>query len=136
MAAHNRRLKTITFTLGGTAFECQVSTWNLTNNSDDGEQMFTFCPDGEFREETDDSYSLELTFFSDWRSAGISSYLWENDRADVAFVLNHHPGVVGEHVRWSGTCRIKAPNVGGDVRTTETTEATMQVVGKPTFARI
>lgn len=136
MAAHNRRLKVITFTLAATAFECQVKSWQLVNNTEDGERQFSFCPDGEFYEEADPTYALELTFFSDWRSGGISDFLQANDQLAVAFVINHHPGVVGEHVRWTGTVKVKAPSVGGEARTTEMTEITLPCIGKPTFARI
>jgi hypothetical protein len=134
--AHNRKLKEITFTLGGTSFECQVQSWTMQNNSEDGERFYTFCPDGEFREDAEPDYALELKFFSDWRSAGISDYLTANDQATVAFQLDHHPNVVGEHVRWTGSVKLRAPNVGGDSRTTEMTEVTLQVIGKPTYARI
>lgn len=136
MAAHNRRLKTITFTLGATAFECQVKSWQIVNNTEDGERQFTFCPDGEFYEEADDTYALELTFFSDWRSGGISDFLVANNQTNVAFQLDHHPAIVGEHVRWTGTVKVKAPTVGGEVRTTEMTEVTLPVIGKPVYARI
>jgi hypothetical protein len=135
MAVHNRRLKLIEFAIGATQFECQISSWNLANNSDDGDKQFTFCPDGEFREETDPDYALELTFFSDWRSGGISDFLVENDGTDAAFTLDHHPDIPAEHVTWTGTCRVKAPNVGGDARATESQEVTLQVIGKPEYVR-
>lgn len=136
MTAYNKRLKEITFTLGGTEFQCQLNSWKLANNTDDGDKMFTYCPDGEFREEADDDWALELKFFSDWRSAGISDFLVANDQLTAAFQLDHYPGVVGTHVRWTGTVKVKAPSVGGDVRTTEMTEVTLQVIGKPIYARI
>src|SRR5262245_42341312 len=102
MAAHNRKLKLIEFTVDGTSFECQLQSWNLANNTDDGERMYTFCPDGEFIEDAEPQYALELTFFSDWRSDGVSDFLWAHDQETVAFQLDHHPDVVGEHVRWTG----------------------------------
>lgn len=136
MAVHNRKVKLITFTLDGTAFECQVKTWNIANNTDDGERYYTQCPDGEFREDAEPDYALELEFFADWRSNGISDFLWSNDQETVAFVLDHHPDIVGEHVRWTGSVKVKAPNVGGEARTTEMTEVTLPIVGKPTYARI
>ena len=136
MTAHSLKLKVITFTLAGVSFECQVKTWKMVNNSGDGERMYTFCVDGEFVEDTEPDYSLELTFFSDWRSNGVSDFLVVNDLATVAFVLDHHPDVALEHVRWSGSCKVKAPDVGGDVRTTEITEAKMQCIGKPTYLHL
>lgn len=135
MAAHNRKLKQITFDLGGVEYQCQISTWQMVNNSEDGEKRHTFCPDGEFREETDPDWSLELTFYADWRSGGISEFLTLQDDQEVAFQLDHHPDIPAEHVRWNGTVKIKAPSVGGEVRTTETTEVTLACVGKPVFSR-
>jgi hypothetical protein len=133
VTVHNRKLKLIELGVGANQFECQVKTWNMANNTEDGERFYTFCPDGEFREAAEPDYALELTFFSDWRSAGVSRYLTLNDQTDVAFTLDHHPDVPAEHVTWTGTVRLKAPSVGGDARTTEMTEVTLQVIGKPVF---
>ena len=135
MSAHNRRLKFIEFALGATNFQIQCSSWTLTNNSPDGEKMYTYDPDGEFYEEADPEYALDLRFFSDWRSAGISEYLWENDGAVVTFTLDHFPDIPAEHITWTGEVLIKAPNVGGDVRTTEVTEVTLRCIGKPVKTR-
>lgn len=137
MPNHHRRLKVIEFTLGGTAYDCQIRSWQMVNNTDDGEKVFTFCSDGsgEYREEVDPDYALQLTYDADWTSGGISDYLTENDGELVAFVLEHHPDVPAEHVTWSGNCYLKAPSVGGDARTTETQEITLQVEGKPVYTR-
>lgn len=135
----SRKLKIITFTLDGNEFQCQLSSWKVTNNTEDGERFYTFCNDtsdgGEFREDAEPQYALELKFFSDWRSGGISDYLVVNDLLVVGFTLDHLPDIVGEHVRWVGNVKIKAPTVGGDARTTEVTEVTLQVIGKPTYSR-
>ena len=136
MSVHNRRLKLITFTLDGQSFECQVKTWKLDPGEEDGERMYTFCEDGEFEEETDDDPTLELSFFSDWRSNGISRYLWENGGSVVAFQLDHHPDIVGEHVRWTGDVKLKRPAVGGDARTTEVTDITLKIIGEPEFTAV
>lgn len=136
MPINNRRLKRVTFTIGGTDFACQLRSWKINNDTEDGETLYSYCPDGEDREETDDSYSLELSFFSDWKSAGVSEYLWANDKQRVAFVLDHHPDIVGEAQRFTGTVVIKAPSVGGEVRTTELTEVTLQIIGKPVKVRL
>lgn len=136
MTIHNRKLKLITFSFGGTNFECQIRSWKLSNGTDDGDKIYTFCPDGEAREEADPDYSLELGFFSDWRSGGISDYLVANDGTTVAFTLDHHPDIPAEHVRWSGSVKIKAPDVGGDARGTEMQEITLPIIGKPTYVRV
>jgi hypothetical protein len=135
MAAHNRKLKVVEFSIDGEQFECQLTDWKIVNNTEDGERMYTFCPDGEFREETDPDYALELKFFSDWRSDGVSDWLTLHDQETVGFVLDHHYDIPAEHVRWAGDVKIKAPSVGGEARTTELTETTLQCVGKPAYTR-
>lgn len=134
----SRKLKVITFSLAGNAFECQLKDWKMNNNTPDGERFYTYCgpSGGEFYEEAEPAYALDLKFFSNWRLNGISDYLTVNDQQIVAFVLDHHPDIVGEYVRWSGTLKIKAPPVGGEARTTEMTEVTLPVVGKPAYTRM
>ena len=135
----SRKLKVVTFTLSGTEFQCQLQGWKITNGTDDGELFYTYCgpgSEGEFREEAEPQYSLELKFFSDWRLNGISDFLVTYDQQVGAFLLDHHPDITGEHVRWTGNVKIKAPDVGGDARTTEMTECTLPCIGKPTYARI
>lgn len=127
--AHNRRLKVIEFTVDAISFECQLNSWTLDPGTKDGDRQYTYCPDGAFVEETDDEPTLELKFFSDWRSAGISDFLWSHPNEVVDFVLDHHPDITGEHVRWTGKVLVKAAPVGGDARDTEMTEITLQVIG-------
>ncbi|PWW50264.1 hypothetical protein [Actinokineospora spheciospongiae] len=136
MTVHQRRIKMIQFTLESVAYECQVQSWKLDPGIEDGERQYTQCPDGTFIEETDDDPSLELKFFSDFRSAGIDSYLWANRGRVVDFQLDHHPEITGEHVRWSGTLIVKPGPAGGEARATETTEVTMQIVTLNEMERI
>lgn len=134
---HYRRLKIVTFTLNGVDRSCQLNNWNMINNTVDGEKTFTYCGNpSEFRTETDDNYALQLKFYSDWRLAGIATYLWNNARAVASFQLDHLPDIVGEHVRWTGNCVIKAPTVGGDIRMLEETSVTLLVLGLPIFTRV
>jgi hypothetical protein len=139
MAIHKRKITLVEFSLGtdpsDIAFECQLNAWTLNNNTEDGEKIYTLCPTGEDEEETDPDYSIDLTFFADWRSDGISDYLWAHDGETVDFVLNHHPDIPAEHVTWTGQVKIKAPSVGGEARTTEMTETTLNFIGKPEYTR-
>jgi hypothetical protein len=136
MTIHQRRLKQITLDIGGDTFECQVKTWNLDPGIDDGDRIYSFCPTGEDVEETDPDPTLDLTFFADWRASGISDYLWAHSGEAAAFTLDHHPDIVGEHVRWTGTVKLKAPAVGGEARETEMTEITLQCLGMPVYTRV
>lgn len=139
MAIHKRKIKLVEFSLGtdpsDVAFECQLNTWALNNNTEDGEKIYTLCPTGEDEEETDPDYSIDLTFFADWRSDGISDFLWKHDGQTMALRLEHHPDIPAEHVIWTGNVKIKAPTVGGEARETEMTETTLNFIGKPTYVR-
>lgn len=128
MAIQHKRLKLITLTIGGTSIEKQVQSWKLDPGVKDGDHKYTFGapPDGEFIEETDAEASLELKLFSDWRSAGISTFLWNNPNTEADFVLDHHPDDPASHVRFSGKVLIQPAPVGGDARETEMTEITLQ----------
>ena len=132
---HNRKIKQIVLDLGGTTFQCQIENFQFINNTPDGAKIFSMCPDGEAIEESDADWALSLRFFSDWRTNGISDFLMLNDGVDALFELEHHPDIAAEHTIWSGTLRIKAPNVGGDIKVTERQEVTLQIIGKPDFTR-
>lgn len=136
---NHRKLKLLTFMLGGNTFQCQLQNWQLINNTEDGERFYTFCgPDetGEFREDAEPDWALQFNAFADWKLNGLSDYLTANDQVTVAFQLDHHVGIAGEQVRWTGSVKLKAPSVGGDARTTERTEITLPCIGKPTYARV
>jgi hypothetical protein len=136
---HRRKIKFSQLGFDGEQFECQLENWKLVNNTEDGEKMYVQCPGddgtGEFREEAEPDWALELKFNSDWRTGGISDYLQQNDGVTVEFQLDHLYDQVGEHVRWTGSVKLKTPGAGGDVRTTEKTAITLQVIGKPTYSR-
>lgn len=139
MTFHNRKLKIITLTVGGSTYQGQLKTWNLANNTEDGEKIYSFGgpgEPGEDREETDPDYALEMEFYADWRSEGISDWAWAHDGETVAWSIDHHPDIAEEHVQWDGQLIVKAPSVGGEARTTEMSEVTWQVIGKPDYTRV
>jgi len=136
MPLHTRKVKLIEFALDSTSFECQVQAFNVANNTEDGERLYSLCPDGEVFEEAEPDYALELTFYADWRSDGISDFLTAHDGETVAFTFDHHPDIPAEHVQRTGQVKLRAPNLGGEARTTEMTEVTLPCIGKPTYARV
>lgn len=133
---HHRKHRTILLTLAGTDFTDQCRSATVANNTDDPERFPCYAPAGEFLEPAEPEWALELNLYSDWRSAGVSDYLSTNDHDEVAFVLQHHTGVVGETVQYAGTVILKAPSLGGEARTQDMTEVTLQIIGKPTYTRI
>lgn len=140
MTVHQQRLKIITLTVAGVDYSCQITSWNMNPNAKVGNQTYTYCAAGEgnnsFYEQTDDQWGLEIKFLSDWRTSGISDYLMANNKVTAAFVLDHHPDITGEHVRWSGNLVVLAPSVGGDARATESQDITLPVIGVPIYERV
>lgn len=135
MTAHNRKLKTLTLDIDGVQYQKQVTNWRMVNGTDEPETVYVFSPGDEFADEADPSWTLELTFLADWTAAGLSTFLTEHNAEEVPFQVDHHPDIPTDHVRWVGVLKLKAPDVGGEVRATETTELTMKVVGEPVFSR-
>jgi hypothetical protein len=138
---HQNRLKIISFTLAGVEFSTQITSWKLSAGIKDGDRIYTYSSSGEghnsFIEQTDGEPTLEIKFLSDWRSAGVSDYLWSNNMTQVAFTLDHHPDIVGEHVQFSGQVLLYAPDLGDDARVTESQDVTFPIVGTlPTYTRI
>ena len=135
----SRKLKVITLTLSGVQYQMQLSHWVMKNNTANGTKYYVFSgPADDFIEDGEPDYELELKFFADWRTNGISDYLTQNDLQPVGFQLDHYaayPDMVNEHARWAGNLKIKAPDAGGDVRTTELTDITLPVIGKPAYTR-
>lgn len=137
MTVNHRKLKQITFDIGGSEFQVQLKEWTLNNDTDDPDIFYTFGGDDEaFAEEAEPSWSLDLKFYADWRSDGISDFLTAHDGETLPFTITHHPGVAGEAHERAGDVLIKAPSVGGEVRATEETEVTLACIGKPSYTRL
>jgi hypothetical protein len=136
MPAHSRQLKLIEFTLDSVNYECQINSWTLDPGIPDGDVVYTFCPDGATVEDGTPEPSLQFVFLSDWREGGISDFLSEHTGEEAAFVLDHHPDIPAEHVQWTGVVKLKAPPVGGEARSGERTEITLQCVGDPVYTRV
>jgi hypothetical protein len=136
VTAHHRKLKVLTLDIGGTEYQVQCRKAQIVNNTGDAEVFHTFGGDDEaFVEPADDEYALDLEFYSDWRSAGISDYLWDNDGLTVAFQLDLNPDVPAEHVIFNGDVLIKSPNPGGEVRTQDVTAVVLSCPAKPEKSR-
>jgi len=139
VAVNTRKLSTLTLAFDtSNSFEAQVQSWELSNDTDDPEKIYSYGSStyNEDFEEVDPAWSLSLTFYSDWTETGISDYFMAHDGETVSFELIHHPARENEAVMWSGQLRIKAPNVGGEIRETETQEATFQIIGEPLYERV
>lgn len=140
MTIHNRKLKIITFTVGEApdeeTFQCQTKTWNINNNTDPGEKLYSFCgpgAEGEAREDSDPDYELALEMYSDWRDNGFSDWAWRHDGETVTWRIDHHPDIAAEHKAFGGTLKVMCPSVGGEARTTEMSSVTWPIIGRPDY---
>jgi hypothetical protein len=136
MSAHNRQLKLIEFTLEDVNYECQIVSWQFDPGIPDSTRVETFCPDGVVLEEGTAAPTLQFTFLSDWTEDGISDFLTAHSGEDADFVLDHHPDIPTEHVRWTGSARLKAPPVGGEKNAGERTAITLQCLTTPVYTRV
>ena len=130
--AHHRKLKLITLEIDGEEYQCQITSWKINppGNIGLGDKVKTFCEDGEFREDVDpDDWTVDLTWVTDWRAAGLNRVLWANQGTTVDFSLTNHPTTTGEAVLWAGEVILQAPAAGGDADTTEMSEITLTGVG-------
>jgi len=136
MSIHAPTLKYVSLDIGGNEFRAQITDWKLTDETDEGDSIFTYGPDGqnEDQEEGTDAWNLELKFFADYRTpTGLNHYLWTNAGQTAEYTIHHNLGTAGSDPVFSGEVKLKRPNVGGEVRTKELTELTLKVVGVPDY---
>lgn len=138
---HYKRLKIISFTLAGVEYSAQITSWKLATGDKIGNRIYTYNIAGEGSnsviEETDGEPSLDIKFLADWRVGGISDYLAANHNTIVAYTLDHHPDIVGEHIQFGGQIQIKMPETGDQARADEVQETTMPILGPvPTLTRM
>ena len=135
MSPVHRKRKQITLSIDSVQYEVQVRNCIVLNNTEDGERQFTYGDGdggpGEFREEADPDYALEIEYFVDWSEDGISWALSQLDGQVVDFEFTDYPDVPAWTVTWSGQIKVKAPNAGGEVRATDMQTVTYPIIGKP-----
>jgi hypothetical protein len=138
---HYRRVKTISFMMNSVEYSTQISDWKVSAGIKTGNRIYTQSVAGEGHnsliEETDGVPVLTLTFLADWTAGGISDYLWQHNMTVVTYTLDHHPDIVGEHIQFSGTVQLQAPDTGAIARTSESQTVNLPIIGAiPTYARI
>lgn len=137
MPAHNRKIKLSELELDGVDYAAQCTTILLVNNTPDPEVRHTHGgAAASFSEESDPDWTLQLNFYNDYRSAGITRYLLMHDGEEVDFTHGHLADIVGEHIRGTGRVQIKAASFGGEARQTDAGDSNLRVVGKPTFTPV
>lgn len=124
---------TVTMTGAATDWAGQLMAITPTNNTPDGDTFYTFGAGsaGVGRETVEPDWSVVLSGKADWSATGISRYMHDNDGATVTLTITFDTGVTGWTRRWVGDVVMKEPTDGGEARTGEAFETTLQYYGKP-----
>jgi len=122
-------------TIGATSFQDQVTDWRLENGAGEGDRTPTYSPEGEVVEDAEPEYTLNISFFHDWRVGGISDFLQVNRGQEAAFVAVQHADLAELTHHYSGTLKLKAPPAGGAAGENDAAEVELTVIGRPTYTR-
>jgi|SRR5215217_1126943 len=130
MSLNVNRNKNISFTLDGTSVDCQVQSYTFDPGIDDGDVLYSYCSSGANRtvQEVDDNPTLDVTFYADFHTTGVSRFLWEHKGEDVDFELVHLNDKADQKFTVTGVLRARPGPLGGDVRDNDMTETTFQVI--------
>lgn len=126
MTTHDNRLGPGTLTVGGTDFGGQVSNVGLipTKTSTDGTPTLG-TPEPAPDEST--TWALKGNAVQDWAvTGGFAEYCRLNDGDEVAFSWVPNTDL---EITYSGTCKVHAIDIGGDVAKQNTSSFEFAVVG-------
>lgn len=114
----------------GTPLEisCQVTAITLEFETDAEDDVPTLCGDVVPGDETE-SGTLTGTMYQDLYAGGIGDYSWANAGTTQPFVFIPNTDMAAE---FEGTLKVRRLNIGGDVKTSPTTDFEWPLVGIPT----
>jgi hypothetical protein len=134
---HSRRITTISLMVDSTDFSTQINDFSFDPGVKPGDLQFTLSSAGEghnsFYEDTDPTPTLEIKAYEDWRSAGLSNFIYSNVNRVVDFVLEQNPDIAEEHTTITGSLKIIPHVTGGAARTTAALDATFPVLPGYTY---
>jgi hypothetical protein len=107
---------------------CQMSNVRLVPGQEETEGTPTLC-DPNPAPDVSTTWALEGSAVQDWEnSAGFVEFCRQNDGNVVAF--DWHPNTsLTPDVTYSGSCQVRAVEIGGDVGVQNTTDFSFPVVG-------
>ena len=119
---------TLTFGAGPNDFSMQVSRCVLVPDNQEEEATPTLGEPFPVAE-VQTNWTLEGDAISDWAQAdGFINWAFDNKNTEQAFEFVPN---TGETIMWSGTCRIVAMEIGGDVQAQISTSFSFPVKGQP-----
>lgn len=79
------------------------------------------------------TWELSVTLFQDFDALGITDFLFTNRGQVMPF--SYRPST--EHAQtWSGSVKVRPMDVGGDVKTRNTSDVALPLVGEPTVTYV
>lgn len=131
MPVTESKIKSGTLTVGGVAFSCQPTNVRVTPSHDEsGDPLEVLCGDV-LSPDTTRSDTLSITAVQDFTdAAGFQRFSWDNDGDAVPFVWDTGSG----GPTFTGTVKVRALEVGGDVNKRLTVDAEWPCVGPVTWA--
>lgn len=115
-------------------YQCHVKTARIATTPGDIVTVKTLCTDGTFSQAGKSTYALVLEGIQDYSADGLATYLWTNEGAQAAFVLQAHGETVVEAAdtpSMTGTVTLVAGDYGGEVETYAELAVELPCVSKP-----
>jgi hypothetical protein len=136
MAVNESKLKTGTLTIGGTGsppiggseFACQATNVRLApTHNDTGDEVETLCGD-KLGADTDTSWALQGTSIQDFDDPdGFVMFAFDSNLQTVPF--SWQPSATSP--TFTGTCNVRAVEIGGDVNVRLSTDFEWPVIDGP-----
>ena len=123
-----------TLTLGATGttyqFAAHTTATTLTPSYSDGD-VLDLLDGSQEREQDEETWTLDGTIRQQLEVDAIEDWCLEHAGEEVPFEFTPVNSVSKSY---TGTCRIRAVNIGGDVKTKNTSDFSFPVLGKPTIS--
>lgn len=133
MAVESHKLGPGTLSLGetGSAREFGAACRNarVVPSASEGDTLVVLSGD-ETSDEGTETWTLEGTVLQAYDATTLLAWCAEHSGEDVPFTFKPNSDQVLEV---TGTCKVRAVAVGGDVNTRATSDFNFKVIGKPTF---
>ena len=131
MPITDSRVKNGTLGLGATPTQFETQATNVAIVPDHSQEDGVETLSGDMSSPSlTTTYSLVITAIQDFTDPdGFVAYSWTENGTEVPFTWAPQGATAGP--TYSGTCQIRAVEVGGDVATQLTTEAEFPIIGTP-----
>lgn len=122
-----------TLTLGETGTERQfaahTTATSLVPSYSDGD-VLNLLDGSQERENDEETWTLDGTIRQQLEADALEDWCLTNANTDVPFTFTPNNSVSKSY---TGTCRIRAVNIGGDVKAKNTSDFSFPVIGRPSI---